>query len=327
MQAGDSGWAPAPGKLRGILADAPIFNRPELPDYDLEEFEPLLDSAHMVPADWLRIARRIDAKLPEYDGVVVLHGTDTMAYTASALAFMLEGLGRPVILTGSQVPLCQLRNDAWRNLLTSMLIAAEEAIPEVCIFFDDRLYRGCRARKVDCDSFEAFRSPNYPVLAEAGVTIDVRWKHVRMASATSREIKLHEEMDPYIGVLWLFPGITTELVRNFLRTPLKGAVVLAYGPGNGPTSSDGFLNALREASERGVVLVDCTQCLAGSVTIEGYASGRPLAAAGMISGYDMTPEAALTKMSYLFGRGHGPERVRELMATDLRGELTSARAD
>ena len=321
MLPSEEGWAPAPGALRKALETDPIFRRPEVPDFDLEEFEPLLDSADMVPADWLRIARRIEDKLPEYDGVVVLHGTDTMAYTASALSFMLEDLHSPVILTGSQVPLCQLRNDAWRNLLTSMLIAAEEPIPEVCVFFDDYLYRGCRTRKVDCDSFAAMRSPNYPALAEAGVSIDVRWQYVRISPRTDHKIQLHESMDPYVGALWLFPGITEELVRNFLRAPLKGAVIQSYGLGNGPTSNKGFMAALREANERGVVLVNCTQCLSGRVNAdEDYATG--IGSAGLVSGHDMTPEAALTKLSYLFGRGHSADRVRELMVTDLRGELT-----
>lgn len=322
MRESSGGWVPVSGFLGQLLETAPIFNRPEVPEFDLEEFEPLLDSADMVPADWLRIARRVQSKLPEYDGVVVVHGTDTMAYTASALAFMLEDLSRPVILTGSQVPMCRLRNDAWRNLLTSMLIAAEEPIPEVCIFFDDTLYRGCRARKVDCDSFEAFQSPNYPPLAEVGVTIDVDWKHIRIAPRAGGAVTLHEMMDPYVGALWLFPGITPELIRNFLRPPLKGAVIQSYGLGNGPTQNKLFMEALREASERGVVIVNCTQCLSGRVATKDYASGIGMAAAGMISGFDMTPEAALTKLSYLFGRGHSADRVRELMGRDLRGELS-----
>lgn len=320
MRDAADGLRPEGGTLAQELERAPIFARPEVPDYDIEEFEPLLDSAEMLPADWLRIAKRVREKLDEYDGVVVLHGTDTMAYTASALAFMLENIRKPVVLTGSQVPLCRLRNDAWRNLLTSMLIAANCDIPEVCVFFDDELYRGCRVRKVDCDSFAAFQSPNYPVLAEAGVSIDVHWKNVRMTPQAEVAVELHETMDPYVASLWLFPGITEEIMRNFLREPLKGAVIQTYGLGNGPISQLGVMSALKHASDRGVVLINCTQCLFGRVGSSGYATG--LGQFGMLPGYDMTPEAALTKLSYLFGRGHDAERVRELMVRDLRGELT-----
>ncbi|MCB9883027.1 MAG: asparaginase [Planctomycetes bacterium] len=323
MQPGKHGWAPQRGAIRKALDSAHFLHRPGLPDYDLEEFEPLLDSAEMVPDDWLRIGKRIEAKLPDYDGIVILHGTDTMAYTASALAFMLENLRRPVVLTGSQVPLCLPRNDAWLNVMTSMMIAANEPIPEVCVFFDDKLYRGCRTRKVDCDSFAAFASPNYPPLAEAGVSIEVDWKHVRIAPAGEHAIRLHERMDPNVGVLWLFPGIHEKFLRNFLRPPLKGAVIQSYGLGNGPTSSRGFTDALREATQRGVVLVNCTQCLAGRVSDDDYETGRGMAAAGMINGFDMTPEAALTKLSYLFGLGLSAERVRAEMQRDLRGELSS----
>lgn len=320
MQQRGDGWGTVPGALAEELENAPIFNRADVPEFELEEFDPLLDSAEMVPADWLRIAQRIHTKIQDFDGVVVLHGTDTMAYTASALAFMLENLRKPVVLTGSQVPLCRLRNDAWRNLLTSMLVAANCDIPEVCVFFDDRLYRGCRVRKVDCDSFTAFGSPNYPVLAEAGVTIDVHWKHVRVAPLFEQQAALHETMDPYVASLWLFPGITAEIVRNFLLAPLKGAVIQSYGLGNGPVSDSGVMAALREASERGVVLVNCTQCVAGRVSGDDYATG--MGQSGIVSGHDMTPEAALTKLSYLFGRGHDATRVRELMVQDLRGELS-----
>nr|HMQ21875.1 asparaginase [Planctomycetota bacterium] len=313
MQPGEHGLAPRTGAIRAALENAQFLPRPGLPDFDLEEFEPLLDSAEMVPDDWLRIGRRIQAKVREYDGIVILHGTDTMAYTASALAFMLEGLTCPVVLTGSQVPLCRLRNDAWLNVLTSMLIAAEEAIPEVCVFFDDKLLRGCRTRKIDCDSFAAFASPNYPALAEAGVAIEVDWKHVLPAPAPAAEMKLHEGMDSNVGVLWLFPGIQEQFLRNFLEPPLKGAVILSYGLGNGPTTSKGFTRALREATDRGVVLVNCTQCLSGRVANTDYETGRGMAAAGMINGFDMTPEAALTKLSYLFGRGLAVDEVRRQM--------------
>ena len=318
----DGSWAPAPGFLAEQVVGSLPFARDDVPDIEVEDFEPLMDSAEMAADDWVRIARRLVARLPDFDGAVLLHGTDTMAYTASALAFMLENLDKSVILTGSQVPLCELRNDGWRNLLTSVLLAAEERIPEVAIYFGDALYRGCRATKTDSFGFGAFDSPNYPRLAHAGSTIRVRRDLVRPAPDEGQELVLHETLNPFVAGLWLYPGITAEVVRNFLRPPLAGAVIQAYGVGNGPASQRDIMDAFREARDRGVVLVDVSQCVKGGVHIEDYATGRGLAAAGLVSGYDMTHEAALTKLSFLFGRGYGVEEVRELVGIDLRGELT-----
>ncbi len=321
MKRSGGAWSPAPGYVEQQLCESRLFHRDEVPDWVVEDLEPLLDSADMVPTDWLRIARRIEQRLPAFDGIVVLHGTDTMAYTASALSFMLEHLDKPVILTGSQVPLSELRTDAWRNLLTSMLIAAGEPLPEVAVYFGDALYRGNRTVKTDCFGFDAFASPNYPILATAGVSIEVHRSRVRVAGS-GNALVLHEHMAPHVGGLWLFPGITAEIVHNFLLPPLRAAVIQAYGVGNGPASNPAILAAFREASERGVVLVDCTQCLTGRVQIEDYATGRGLAGAGLVSGHDMTHEAALTKLSYLIGRGYAPDEVRRQVGEDLRGELT-----
>jgi L-asparaginase len=245
-----------------------------------------------------------------------------MAYTASALAFMLEGLQKPVILTGSQIPLTEPRNDARENLIGSLLIAAHYRIPEVCIYFDNALYRGCRSVKIDSNNLHAFDSPNFPPLATAGIRIEVRADRIRPIDIRHKEFSIQEEMDCFIGVIWLFPGITGEVVQNYLKPPLKGVVLQAFGVGNGPDNNHPFIEALREANERGVVIVDCTQCLKGTVDLENYETGSHLADVGVISGFDMTPEAALTKLFYLFGKGYPPDRVKELVQTDLRGELT-----
>jgi L-asparaginase len=321
MRPGDRGWMPDPGYLQHLLEDNPIFSNAAMPRFEVREFVPLLDSAEMAPADWVRIAQGIARNYEDFDGFVVLHGTDTMAYTASALAFMMEGLDKPVILTGSQIPLCEPRSDGVHNLVNSLLIAAEHPIPEVCLYFHGRLHRGCRSVKVDCSGFEAFDSPNLAPLGRVGVEIDIDWSLVRPADSRS-SLRIQTELDSSVGVLWLFPGITGDIVRNFLQPPLKGVVLQAFGVGNGPIRNAGFLDALSEAHDRGVVLVDCTQCLRGGVEIDAYVSAVAMAGVGAVSGYDLTAEAALTKLSYLFGKGLAADEVRRRVGEDLRGELT-----
>lgn len=319
------GYAPAPGYLAQRMARMPELHQPEMPEYWLHTYDPPLDSANMMPADWLKIAQDIAAHDEAYDGFVILHGTDTMAYTASALAFLLEGLRKPVILTGSQIPLGEIRNDARENLITSLLLAAHYPIPEVCLYFGDRLLRGCRAVKVDADGFSAFASPNYPFLGVVGIDIEIDWSRVRRAPADGAgPLQVAHMVPSHLASLRLFPGLSTEVFANLLRPPLQGLVLEAFGVGNGPTDHEPFMRLLREATARGVVVVDCTQCLAGSVDLSGYATGSALARAGVLSGYDLTAEAALAKLTYLFGQGLAPQRVREWMQVDMRGEMTVA---
>jgi L-asparaginase len=312
------GYSPAPGSLQDQMAAMPELRHPSMPDVTVHEYDPLLDSSNMTPAQWVKIANDVASHYDDYDGFVVLHGTDTMAYTASALPFMLRGLGKPVIVTGSQIPLCEVRNDARENLITSLLIASTYAIPEVCLYFGGKLLRGCRSVKVSADGFAAFDSPNFPQLGAAGIDIDVNWNYVRSADVGERLV-VEEFGSPVVSALRLFPGISPELVRNVLRPPLQGLVLEAYGVGNGPDQDGEFLAALEEATARGVVIVDCTQCLEGAVNLSEYATGSALARAGVISGYDMTAEAALTKLYHLFSRGGD---VKQGMQTDLRGEVT-----
>jgi len=316
------GYAPTPGYLQQRLAAIPELHDPAMPAYTIHEYDPLLDSSNMTPDDWLRIARDIAAHHDRYDGFVVLHGTDTMAYTASALAFMLQGLQKPVILTGSQIPLCELRNDARENLVTALILAAGCPIPEVCLYFGSRLLRGCRATKVSADGFDAFASPNYPPLGTVGVDIAIRWDLVR-PSAPDAALTVQAFEPPTVGALRLFPGISADVVRNVLRPPLQGLVLEAYGVGNGPDRDPAFVAALQEATDRGVVVVACTQCLAGTVHLGDYAAGSALVKAGVIGGADMTAEAALTKLFYLFSRGLSSDEVKREMGRDLRGELTA----
>jgi L-asparaginase len=322
MRHTEAGWGPEPGYLQQQMEAMPELQHPSMPEFRIREYEPLLDSSNMTPREWVKIAHDVAANYDEYDGFVVLHGTDTMAYTASALPFMLHGLRKPVIISGSQIPLCEVRNDARENLITSLLIAANYAIPEVCLYFGGRLLRGCRSTKVSADGFAAFDSPNFLPLGTVGIDIEINWDLVRKPPRDDRQLEVRELTRPIVSALRLFPGITHELVRNLLRPPLQGLVLEAYGVGNGPDQDREFLDAIEEATARGVVIVDCTQCLEGTVNLEEYAAGSALARAGVLSGRDMTAEAALAKLYYLFSQGFDPARVAKEMQRDLCGEMT-----
>jgi len=323
MRPTSEGYAPAPGYLAEQIMAMPELTSDLMPEVDIHEYDPLLDSSNMTPDDWHKIASDIGAHYQEYDGFIILHGTDTMAYTASALPFMLQGLGKPVVLTGSQIPLCEVRNDARANLITALTIAANFSIPEVCLCFGNQLLRGCRSVKVSADGLDAFASPNLAPLGDIGVDIRIHWDLVLPAPNAGTALQVHELKQVSIGALPLWPGIPAEVVRNFLQPPLQGLILRAYGVGNGPTNNADFLSALKEATARGVVIVDCTQCLRGSVQLGDYATGSALAKAGVISGYDLTAEAALAKLSYLFSQKLPVDEIKRLMQTNLRGELTA----
>lgn len=320
MQRSANGYIPVSGHLQQQLANMPEFHRPEMPDFTIHEYDPLIDSSDMTPADWQAIAEDIQQHYDEYDGFVILHGTDTMAFTASALSFIMENLAKPLIVTGSQIPLAELRSDGQTNLLNALYVAANHPVNEVSLFFNNKLLRGNRTTKAHADGFDAFASPNFPTLLEAGI-------HIRRLVPPTSDIPnapliVHPITPQPIGVITIYPGISADVVRNFLRQPVKALILRSYGVGNAP-QSPALLDELRQASARGIVVVNLTQCISGRVNMDGYATGNALAQSGVISGFDMTVEAALTKLHYLLSQPDlTPDAIRLLMQQDLRGELT-----
>ncbi len=290
-------------------------------------FDPPIDSSDMSLAVWQQIVRVIEENYGDYDGFVILHGTDTMSYTASALSFMFENLTKPVILTGSQLPIGKLRTDGKENLITALEIAADKdalghpVVPELCIYMQNLLMRGNRTTKVNAYHFSAFSSPNYPWLAQAGLEIRYDRQLILMPDY-HRPVCFHYAMDHHVLILKLFPGITEEVVRAQLEVPgLKGVVLEAYGTGNAPMYA-WFSKQMQRAFERDIVIVNVTQCLYGAVEMHRYENGRQLENMGVTSGSDITTEAALAKLMFLFGKGESPAEVRRLMKVPLCGELT-----
>ncbi len=321
MQKTDKGYAPVAGFLKKAIDLIGDMKKEAAPLWDLHEMSPLLDSSDMTVKEWNRIASVVYDNYNDYDGFVVLHGTDTMAYTASALSFILEGLDKPVVLTGSQIPLSEIRSDGKDNLVTSLLIAADGIAREVSLYFSGKLLRGNRAIKMSADDLVAFDSPNYPHLADVGISI--RYNLSAIGSFGKDKLTLRPLSEIPIGVLKVFPGIQFGLFESIMTEKLSGIVLETFGAGNIPSDSGTLIPIISRAFESGSVVAVCSQCPSGTVSLGAYETSSALKAAGAVSGMDMTTEAAVAKLYYLFSLGISRREIKEKMEQSLRGELTA----
>ena len=322
---------PETGALEAFDFDQLQEHVPELKRFNYRissyQFNPPIDSSDMEPSLWTKLVRIITDNYEEFDGFVILHGTDTMAYTASALSFMLENLKKPVIITGSQIPIDMLRTEGKENLIASIEIAAAKhedgasIVPEVCIFFENQLLRGNRTTKINAENFNAFRSYNYPTLATAGIHIKYEYDRI-LKPDYQKSLKSHYLYDTNIAILTLFPGIQENIISTILHAPgLKAIVLKTYGSGNAPQKR-WFIDLLKDATTRGIIIVNISQCPSGMVEMERYETGLHLLDAGVISGYDSTVESVITKLMFLLGHGKSEEEIRHLMTVPVAGEFT-----
>lgn len=295
-------------------------------NYQLEflSFDPLIDSSNIEPEHWIRLVEIIENHYESFDGFVILHGSDTMAYTASALSFMLENLNKPVIITGSQLPLGELRTDGRENFITSVEIAASKientpVVPEVTIFFENRLYRGNRTYKFNAENFNAFVSGNYPVLADAGIYL--KFHRELILKPNFKRLKTHTQLSNEVAVMKLFPGMSRSYINSILTiSPLKAVVMESFGSGNATTAT-WFLDELKHAINRGLIVVNVTQCLAGTVDMTKYETGEKLQEIGVISGKDLTTSAALAKLMVVLGENTDREMIISKLLKPWCGEM------
>ncbi len=320
MDRSDNGYMPKSGFLAEMLSKIPALYDESMPSWELYEMEPILDSSNMTVVEWNLIGDVIDKNYHGFDGFVILHGTDTMAYTASALSFSLENLDKPVIITGSQIPLFEVRNDGLDNLLSSVIIAAEGKIREVALCFGNEVYRGNRATKISATDLHAFGSPNFPPLAVIGTNIV--YNPMIPERKTDVPFKVRRLKKIPIGIIKVFPGIQFELFEEIMSESLRGIVLETFGAGNIPGSANAILPIIRKAHEHGTVLVICSQCLKGSVSLGTYETSAALKNAGAVCAFDMTTEAAVAKLYYLFSCGYDADTVKLKMEENISGEIS-----
>ncbi|WP_028880052.1 asparaginase [Terasakiella pusilla] len=319
MRKSDRGYQPVEGFADLLAKRLEGRTLTPLPQYDLIEFETLIDSANVTPADWSKIAACILKRKDSYDGFVILHGTDTMAYTASALSFILMGLNKPVIFTGAQIPLIELRNDAFSNVVTSLILAADYSLNEVCIYFNGRIMRGNRSRKLKSAGFDAFNSPNFPWLGTVG--IDITLHEGLLLGPMMENFHQNDFLQHSVAQLQLYPGMDGAMFRAMLQSEnLKALIILSYGVGNPPDSNQSLIQFLEEASAQGIVVVNVSQCVQGRVVQGAYASGDAFNRLGVVPATDLTLEAAFTKLHYLISQGRATEDIRAQLRVPYCGE-------
>jgi L-asparaginase len=320
---------PVSGSLKPFNFKALTSQIPELKKFEVElssiSFKHPIDSSDMQPEIWIQMVEIIQKNYELYDGFVVLHGSDTMSFTASALSFMLENLAKPVVLTGSQLPIGTIRTDGKENLITAIEIAAAKKngkpiITEVCVYFEYKLYRGNRTLKFNSEHFDAFKSPNYPHLAEAGV--EISYNQMAIAKPSSKALKVHKQLNNDIAVLHLFPGISKKITTAVLNTPgVKAVIILTFGAGNA-TTKEWFVNEIESAIKRGIIVLNVTQCVQGKVIQGMYQTSSRLKQIGVVSGQDITFESAVTKLMFLLGQKTSNQQIKKLLETNLRGEIS-----
>lgn len=315
----DQGYTPVAGYVQNLLATLPALLHADMPEFVILEYAQLLDSSNITVADWNRMASDIAREYPHFDGFIIFHGTDTMAYTASALSFMLENLAKPVIITGSQIPLAEVRNDAIDNVMTSLWLCAHRPLPEVCIYFNQQLLRGNRARKISAQKFHAFESPNFPHLANIGIHITLNDNYI--LKKPRKPFHLQTLSPRYIANFRLFPGFKLDVLEFILNQPIEALILETYGAGNAQNNDPRFLSLLKQASNRGIIIINSTQCQQGYVEMNQYATGHTLKKAGLVSGHDMTPEATHCKLLYLLNKEQDLKKIKRYMAMNMRGEL------